>query len=158
MAYLIDGNNFLGQLVAPAYRDPGDRLDLVRKLLIFQRVTRSRVILVFDGGPDPRLEDLELEDRKFSILFPEPGSSADALIKEFLESRRDLRHFFLVSSDRELKSAARARGAEVISSGEFKGMLKEALSKSRASKEMTKTADKPTPLEVGLWSDLFTRK
>jgi len=158
MAYLIDGNNFLGLTVAPAYRDPQHRYDLVRKLLIFQRVTRSRVILVFDGPPDPHLEGEEFEGRSFSVLFPPPGLTADTLIKEFLDARRDLRHFFLVSSDRELKSAARSRGATVLACGEFNAMLKETLKKNRSSREMSKTAEKPTPLEVGLWSDLFSKK
>jgi predicted RNA-binding protein with PIN domain len=158
MAYLIDGNNFLGLTVAPVYRDPQHRYDLVRKLLIFQRLTRSRIILVFDGPPDPHLEGEEFDGRSFNVLFPPRGLTADALIKELLDARRDLRHFFLVSSDRELKSAARSRGATVLACGEFNAMLKEALKKNRSLREMSKTAEKPSPLEVGLWSDLFAKK
>ena len=51
MAYLIDGNNLLGHLFPGAHRDPDNRLKLVRRLIAFQRFTRSRVILVFDGPP-----------------------------------------------------------------------------------------------------------
>jgi len=158
MAYLIDGNNFLGHTVASVDRDPQHRYELVRKLLVFERVTRSRVILVFDGPADPQLEGEAFEGRHFSVLFPPPGTSADVLIQELLAARRDLRNFFLVSSDRELKSAARSRGATVLTCGEFNAMLKEALKKNREAREMAKSGEKPSPLEVGLWSDLFAKK
>lgn len=158
MAYLIDGNNFLGQTVAPAYRDPQHRYDLARKLLIFQHITRSRVILVFDGSPDPKLTEEDVPTSKFSVLFPPPGVSADAMIKDLLNSLTDLRRFFLVSSDRELRSAARGRGARVLTCGEFKAMLKEALNTHRRSGEMRKTTERPSPLEVDLWSDMFAKK
>ncbi len=53
MAYLIDGNNLLGHVYAGFHRDPAHRSALVGKLQAFQRQTRTRVILVFDGvAPD----------------------------------------------------------------------------------------------------------
>lgn len=158
MAYLIDGNNFLGRTIPPAYRDPQHRYDLARQLLIFQHVTRSRVILAFDGPPDPKLTEADVPSRKFSLLFPPRGTSADALIKDLLDSLTDLRRFFLVSSDRELQAAARKRGARVLTCGEFKAMLREALKKYRRSAEMSKTTEKPSPLEVDLWSDVFGKR
>lgn len=158
MAYLVDGNNLLGHSIPPVYRDPQHRYDLVRKLLIFQHVTRSRVILVFDGTPDPRLSEVEVPGGKFTVIFPARGQSADAVIRELLEGLTDLRRFFLVSSDRELRSLARARGAQPLTCGEFNEMLKKALRKYRNASEMSKTTEKPTRLEVDLWSDVFTRK
>lgn len=158
MAYLIDGNNFLGHTVPAAYRDPQHRYELAQKLLIFQGLTRSRVILVFDGAPDPYLSDEKLQSKRFTVLFPPRGATADTLIRELLESLTDLRHFFLVSSDRELKSAGRSRGATVLTCGEFNGMLKEVLKKNKALREFSKTTENPSPLEVRLWTDVFTKK
>lgn len=158
MAYLIDGNNFLGRTISPVYRDPQHRYDLARRLLIFQRVTRSRVILVFDGPPDPRLLEAEAPGGKFSVLFPPPGETADAVIKDLLASLKDLRRFFLVSSDRELRAFARSRGARVLTCAEFDGMLKEAVKANRRSREMSKTTEKHSPLELDLWSEVFTKK
>jgi predicted RNA-binding protein with PIN domain len=158
MAYLIDGNNFLGHTVPAAYRDPQHRYELAQKLLIFQRLTRSRVILVFDGAPDPYLSDERLQSKRFTVIFPPRGVSADAIIKELLESLNDLRQFFLVSSDRELKSVGRTRGATVLTCGEFNGMLKEVLKKNKTLREFSKTTENPSPLEVRLWTDMFTKK
>jgi predicted RNA-binding protein with PIN domain len=158
MAYLIDGNNFLGHTVPAAHRDPQHRYELAQKLLIFQRLTRSRVILVFDGAPDPYLSDERLQSKRFTVLFPPRGAAADTIIRELLESLTDLRRFFLVSSDRELKSFGRSRGAAVLTCGEFDGMLKEVLKKNKALRELTKTAENPSPLEVRLWTDVFTKK
>ena len=158
MAYLIDGNNFLGHTYAPAYRDPHHRYELAQKLLIFQRLTRSRVILVFDGPPDPYLSDEQLQSKRFTVLFPPPGVPADTLIKELLESLTDLRRFFLVTSDRELKSVGRSRGATVLACSEFKAMLQEALKKNKALREFSKTTENHSPLEIRLWTDVFTKK
>ncbi len=158
MAYLIDGNNLLGHTIPPAYRDPQHRYDLARRLLIFQRVTRSRIILVFDGPPDPRLTEVEVPGGKFTVLFPPPGETADAVIRGLIESLIDRRRLFLVSSDRELRSLARGRGAQVLTCGEFNAMLKETLKKHRSAQEMTKRSEEHSPLEIDLWSDLFTKK
>ncbi len=158
MAYLIDGNNFLGRTISPVYRDPQHRYDLARRLLIFQRLTRSRVILVFDGPPDPKLLEAEAPGGKFSVLFPPPGETADAVIKGLLDSLKDLRRFFLVSSDRELRAFARSHGAQVLTCGEFNAMLKEAVKSNRRAREMSKITEKPSPLELDLWSEVFTKK
>jgi predicted RNA-binding protein with PIN domain len=158
VAYLIDGNNFLGRTIPPVHRDPQHRYDLARRLLIFQRLTRSRVILVFDGPPDPKLVEAEAPGGKFSVLFPPRGETADTVIKDLLASLKDLRRFFLVSSDRELRAFARSRGARVLTCAEFNVMLKEAVKRNRRAREMTKTTEEPSPLEVDLWSEVFTRK
>ena len=52
MAYLIDGNNLLGRIAPHELREPAGRDGLVVRLLAFQRVTRARIHLVFDGNPE----------------------------------------------------------------------------------------------------------
>ena len=92
MAYLIDGNNLLGCLFPGWHRDPENKLKLVRRLIAFHRTKRSRVILVFDGAPVPDPDEMALPDERFSILHPERGGSADAIISEFLDRGGDKRH------------------------------------------------------------------
>lgn len=156
MAYLIDGNNLLGHLYAGYHRDPAHRSALVGKLQAFQRQSRTRVILVFDGTapsdfPDPGKE-------KFAVLFPPPGESADALIVDYIERHRDRRNLFVVSSDREIRAIARQAGATALRCDEFHREMKKALRERREAREMDKIEETASALEVKLWTDAFTRK
>lgn len=156
MAYLIDGNNLLGHLYPGFHRDPAHRSALVGKLRAFQRQTRTRVILVFDGiapegFPDPGKE-------KFSVLFPPPGESADSLIVDYIERRTDHRNLFVVSSDREIRAIAREAGASSLRCDEFHRELKKILRAGREAREMDKDEISASALEVSLWTEAFARK
>jgi len=156
MAYLIDGNNLLGHLYAGFHRDPAHRSALVGKLRAFQRHSRTRVILVFDGVapsdfPDPGKD-------KFAILFPPPGESADSVIVDYIEKHHDRRNLFVVSSDREIRAIAREAGATSLRCDEFHRDLKKVLRASREAREMDKAEETATALEIKLWSDAFARK
>ena len=156
MAYLIDGNNLLGHLAPGESRGPESRYGLIARLLTFQRLTRRRIILVFDGPPDDDLERLKL-GRKFEVLFPPPGAKADDVIQERLSLPFDRRAFFVVSSDREVGVQARSRGAAVMKCDEFARELKKVMKKARQERELAKNLEFPTPLETRLWLDLFHR-
>jgi len=156
MAYLIDGNNLLGHLYAGYHRDPAHRSALVGKLRAFQRQTRTRVILVFDGVAPAGLPDPGKE--KFAVLFPPPGESADSLIVDYIERKPDRRNLFVVSSDREIRGIAREAGATPLRCDEFNRELKKALRESRAAREMDKEEAVASALEVALWTEAFARK
>jgi predicted RNA-binding protein with PIN domain len=154
MAYLIDGNNLLGHLAPGENRGRESRYGLVARLLTFQRLTRRRIILVFDGPPDDDLERLKLGP-KFKVLFPPPGAKADDVIQERLSVPFDRRTLFVVSSDREVGTQARSRGAAVMKCDEFERELKKVMKKARQERELAKRMEFPTPLETRLWLDLF---
>ena len=156
MAYLIDANNLLGHLYAGYHRDPAHRSALVGKLRTFQRQTRTRVIVAFDGTapadfPDPGKE-------KFSILFPPPGESADSVIVDYICRRPDRRNLFVVSSDREIRAIAREAGATSLRCEEFVRILKKELREGRKAREMDKDEKDASALEVALWAEAFARK
>ncbi|NTU51408.1 MAG: HD domain-containing protein, partial [Candidatus Aminicenantes bacterium] len=69
MAYLIDGNNLLGRIAPHELREKGGRDGLVVRLLAFQRVTRARIHLVFDGNPEQTPTDMPVNP-KFTIHYP----------------------------------------------------------------------------------------
>jgi len=102
--YLIDGNNLLGFIAPSKVKDLRSKYDLVSKLRIFQRLKRTRVMLVFDGYPNLNLPSEYYRGKKFLILFPPPDQNADQVIKEIILKQTDLRRFFVVSSDREIKN------------------------------------------------------
>jgi predicted RNA-binding protein with PIN domain len=155
MAYLIDGNNLLGALFPGYHRDPENKRKLVRRLISFQRSTRARLILVFDGAASADAEAMAASQDRFAVVHPPPGESADAAIREIIAGLSDLRKLFVVSSDREIRSFARLKGAVPMTSREFKTELNRALRTRKMEKEMEKNEPGPTSLEVRLWSQVF---
>ena len=157
MAYLIDGNNLLGRVAPEELRERTGRDALVVKLLAFQRVTRARIHLVFDGHPDEDRTEVPVNP-KFTILYPGEGQSADDVIEDIVRRLTDRRRFFVVSSDRALREFAKKNGVAAVTSEEFAKELKAALKERKKQKEMEKHVDSPSPLEVDLWDEMFKSK
>ncbi len=157
MAYLVDGSNLVGCLFPGEVRDPGRRATLVRRLAIFQRRTKSRVIVVFDGGEPPGLP-AAADKAKFRILFPAEGESADAVIEAYLDRGSDRSRLVVVTNDRSLRDLAKSRGASEMKCDDFERLLKKALSEDREAREMEKADEKASALEVRLWSEAFGKK
>ncbi len=125
MAYIVDGNNVMGQTVG-WHRDKSKaRRTLLEQLAEFARLKKARLTVVFDGRPDSQLPDAA-GFRGVKVLFAERGSDADTRIKKLVEAARDRRGLTVVTSDRELAFAVRARGAAVIRSGEFRKQMEAA--------------------------------
>lgn len=158
MAYLIDGHNVLGHLFPGAHHDPENRLKLVRRLIAFQRFTRARVILVFDGPPAADIEAMIGDAPRFAILNPDRGESADTVLEEFIASRKDTRRLFVVSTDRGVRAIARQHGAVSLAAREFVAELNGVLREHRNARELDKKEPGPTKLEVKMWSELFGEK
>jgi predicted RNA-binding protein with PIN domain len=158
MGYLIDGNNVLGHIFPGEIRNPRSRYILVSRLLAFQKAKGSRIELVFDGPPDQNLIELHSRRKKFFVHFPRPGQKADDIIKQLVARQTDFRQFFVVTSDRELKDFARAKGAKTLSVKEFASQLKKVLRESRAAAELEKETTTLSPFEIGLWLDTFSKK
>lgn len=157
MSYLVDGSNFLGR-AGRSVRDPAEKMDLARRLSLFQRQTRARVTLVFDGPPDPALETPPPApgQRTLSILFPPEGRPADDLIGEILEGRRENRDVVLVTSDRELSALGRRRGARVSTCADFARELRGAVREFHRARASRKPEIKPpSGLDLRLWLDVF---
>ncbi len=158
MAYLIDGNNFIGYEDPQNLNDPEGRRRLLAKLQIFRRIRRTKVLLVFDGPPDPDLKVKSSGNKPLLLIYPEREQSADDVIKAIVTRQKDFRRFFVVSSDRELQAFAHSKGAQVLSCPEFNRQLRDVLKINRKRREMEKNVDAPSQLEIDLLSDLLTRK
>ena len=132
MAYIIDGNNVMGQ--TPGWhRDKSKaRRLLVEKLADFARSKQARVTAVFDGEPD-RLVPEGSAFRGVKVLYAERGSDADGRIEHLVEASRNPRGLTVVTSDRHLAFVVRARGARVMRSGEFRKQLESALEEKQTA-------------------------
>ena len=157
MAYLIDGNNLLGRIAPHELREKGGRDGLVVRLLAFQRVTRARIHLVFDGNPEPTPTDVPVNP-KFTIHFPGAGGSADDVIRDMIERQTDRRRFFVVSSDRAIRELAKKRGLEAVTSDAFARELKATIKEGKKMRELEKRTEIPSSLEVRLWDEVFKSK
>jgi predicted RNA-binding protein with PIN domain len=143
MAYIVDGNNVMGQTVGWHRDKSGARRRLLEQLAEFARLKKARVTVVFDGSPDRDLPDAA-GFRGVKVLFAERNSDADTRIKRLVENAADKRGLTVVTSDRQLAFAVRACGAAVVRSGEFRKQM-----------EMTiQTAPKPEDGETDKIDDL----
>ncbi len=158
MPYLIDGNNLIGHIPHLKLDDPKSKYRLVAQLMIFQRITKRKVLLVFDGPPDLELLGDRYQGKKFVIIYPSDEKNADEVIKKQIGKQTDFRHFTVVSSDREIKAFAHMNKAKVIDCDHFYKELKALLKKFRIEKSMEKTPRKLSPLEVNHWLEIFESK
>jgi predicted RNA-binding protein with PIN domain len=122
MAYLVDGNNVMGQTVGWHRDKTKARRLLVEQLATFARVKKARVTVVFDGAPDRDLPEGS-SFRGVKILFAQMGSDADTRIVKLVEAAKDRRGLTVVTSDRSLAFQVRACGATTLRSGEFRKQL-----------------------------------
>ena len=139
-------------------KDPRAKHDLVLRLRAFQKLKRTRVILVFDGFPDPDLPLKTYRGEKFLVFYPPPDQNADQLIKEIIRKQTDLRRFFVISSDREIKNYAHAKGAKALSCEDFSRQFRKALKEAKKAREEEKDVSSPSPLEVDQWLEIFKGK
>jgi len=157
MAYLIDGNNLLGRIAPHELRERSGREGLVGRLIAFQRVTRTRIHLVFDGNPEPTPTDVVVNP-KFIIHFPGEGQSADDIIRDMIGRQTDRRRFFVVSSDRAIRELAKRSGLQSVTSDVFARELKAAIREGKERRELQKRMESPSPLEIDLWGQVFKAK
>ncbi|MBN2246985.1 MAG: NYN domain-containing protein [Candidatus Aminicenantes bacterium] len=158
MAYLIDGNNYIGFTDRAGLNTTDSRARLISSLLKFQSVVKSRVLIVFDGPPDFFMEQHYKNKKTFRVIFPKFNQSADEVIEEIVIQETDLRRFFVVSDDRELRSFARSKGAKLLSCKDFKNRLREVMKNYREKAEMKKTESSLTPLEIKHMTEIFKTK
>src|SRR5688500_8931543 len=126
MAYLVDGNNVMGQRPGWHRNRERARRDLLEQLAAFSRVKRARITVVFDGRPDKEFPEASAF-RGVKVLYAEPGSDADTRIERLVEASADRRGLTVVTSDRRLLSTVRARGASTMRSGEFRALFEACL-------------------------------
>ena len=119
MAYIVDGNNVMGQMPG-WHRDKSKaRRALLELLGEFARVKKARVTAVFDGAPDPAVPEGSAF-RGVKVLYAERGSDADTRIVRLVEESLNPRGLTVVTSDRNLAFLVRSRGAAVSRSGKFR--------------------------------------
>jgi uncharacterized protein len=153
MPYLIDGHNLIPK-AGLRLDSPDDEMELVAILQEFARLKRQQVEVYFDGAPIGYDGTRSLGTIR--AHFIRRGQTADNAIRARLNKMaKNARNWIVVSSDREVQSAAQVVHVQFISAEEFVKSLREV--DSSATK--TSTADKKlSPAEVDEWLKLFGEK
>jgi len=130
MVLLIDGYNVLKQVFYDRKVGRQERKDFIAQLGAYGKKKQHKVVLVFDGGPYER--DWQEKVAGVYVIYSGTLESADDYIKRYLKKNKEL-DLLLISSDRELRSAAARCGIESMRSHEFYKAVQDAL-KSGAGK------------------------
>ncbi len=150
MAYIVDGNNVMGQIPGWHRDKAKSRRALLEKLAAFARVKKARVTVVFDGAPDAAVP----EGSAFhgvKVLYAERGSDADTRIERIVETSTEPRGLTVVTSDRHLSFLVRSRGAAVIRSGEFRSQIERVLESTPGAED----GEEFEPGDVNAWLRYF---
>jgi hypothetical protein len=116
--YLIDGHNLIPYIPGIALSDPDDEMKLIQQLQGYCQKRRKSLTVYFDRAPVG-----QAGVRKFGsvqAVFVREGVTADkAIMDRLAELGKRARNVVVVSSDRQVRQAARAVHAKVISSQAF---------------------------------------
>ncbi len=153
MQYIIDGHNLIPHMRGLSLRDLDDEQALIEGVIPFLRATSSQALIFFD-----RAAQGQEGKRNFGLVqavFVHASQSADAAIENHIQKLgAAARNQTLVSSDRRVQAAGRARHMVILTSAEFAQKVL-AIAESRSSQ----TADEPqlTPEEIAQWEELFSQ-
>jgi predicted RNA-binding protein with PIN domain len=157
MPYIIDGDNVIGSSPDISLEDPKARLKLIYIIRKFQENKKNNVTIVFDGMPENGVQREDISE-KFCVRYPPPGSSADDEIMRILNDFNYFKDVIVVTSDRDLRTFAKKKGAKIINSIEFYFQLKR-ISRIHGKKEETKKRidTQLSDTEVEQWMKIFER-
>ncbi|MBI5962649.1 MAG: NYN domain-containing protein [Chloroflexi bacterium] len=153
MPYLVDGHNLIPK-VGLRLDSPDDELELVAILQEFARLKRQQVEVYFDGAPIGQAGTRSLGTVR--AHFVRLGQTADSAIRARLNKmEKTAKNWTVVSSDREVQSAARVSRAQFITSEEFVKIIRAAMSSAPKTNANNK---KVSTQEVDEWLKLFREK
>ena len=126
----------------------GARYKLIRDLVKFVAVTRTKLKVVFDGSPDDQFPE-GIRFKGVQVLYARTGSDADSRILELVKKATYKRDLIVVTSDKPLGSKAKHYGAQVVSSGSLRQMIQEAYDTG------PEKPDDKTDIDVDEWLEYF---
>ncbi len=122
---IIDGYNLIRQSPELAGLDRQDlqlgRDALVDMLAAYKKLKSHKITVVFDGIAAPSLYGSRDHAKGIAIRFSHGGESADDVIRRM--ARREKAKALVVSSDREVMTAAESVGATVMGSAAFEDKI-----------------------------------
>lgn len=153
--YIIDGHNLLHAILnidesAGFIND----IQLCRILSYFMKLTRQTGEMIFDGT-GPRDTSIYDNINGLEVSFAGIGTDTDTVIEDKIKTSTAPKRLIIVSSDRRLRKAARARKATSVKSEKFWIHVNKQLSKKRPKKEPGAKRYGLSESETKQWLDFF---
>ena len=121
MPVLIDGNNLLYAALEIEPERPPSRSTICLLLGQWARKTGERVSIVFDGPAPSQGQVDQISDPSVDVRFSGAGVKADETLEGLINANSAARLLMVVSTDREVRQAARRRKAKTCRSDDFWG-------------------------------------
>ncbi len=123
MPVLIDGNNLLHAARAVESNPAIGRSMLCGRLGEWALRRRQKVHVVFDGPAPPGALRAQIGHRAIDVSYSGTGTTADVAIVNRMDADSAARRLLVVSTDHEVRKAARRRRAESVRSEPFWQMV-----------------------------------
>ncbi len=151
MPYLIDGHNVIGQMRDISLSDPHDEDRLVALLVAWCHRRGASATVYFDRGA-PGVDGAARRGR-LTVRFVRPPRTADVAIEDHLRRLgRGARDWTVVSSDHDVRQAARRSGARTVDSAAFAARLRTSSAAPASEKPEGSSQE-----EVSAWLKEFRR-
>ena len=153
MPYLIDGHNLIPKVPGLSLDAVDDEMQLVEMLQEFCRRKGKRVEVFFDKAP-PGGRRVRVFGSVTARFVGQGATADDAIMGRLARLGRAARNWTVVSSDRQVRTAARAKHATSLPSEDFAVQLCEALdgSSRQAGEDPGMSV---SPDEVDEWLRIF---
>jgi predicted RNA-binding protein with PIN domain len=152
---LIDGHNLLHS-IHKADEGAGaiSEVQLCRVIGSYLRLTAQSGEIIFDGSGPPDKSGFD-DISSIEVFFAGLGSDTDSVIEERIITNSAPRRLKIVSSDRRLRKAARARKAISIKSEVFWSNILRELNRKRPPREPAAKRRGLSESETRQWLDFF---
>ena len=120
---VIDGYNLIGSEKGLGGDLEGKRNQLIHQLRRYRESKGYPITVVFDGWRSGWRHEVEEKKGGVTVIFSQLGEKADSVIQRL--AREMGSGCVVVTSDREVRSAAEASGAVAVYSGEFSTKLRD---------------------------------
>ncbi len=155
MPFIIDGHNLLWTVAKGGEEfEPVSDVRLCHIISRYLKQIAEKGEMVFDGtGPHDKggFENIS----NLEVTFAGASSDCDTVIEHKIDLSTAPRHLTIVSSDRRLRRAARARRATAVKSEEFWAEVQKELAQRRAVSEPPGKRQGITEGETEKWMEMF---
>ncbi len=123
MNLIIDGYNLMNMVSIKGSSLEEKREKFISLISEFCSVNKTNVIIVFDGaGQESQHRGYEKRG-KVKLVFSAKGETADDVIMETVGKKKNAKDFLVITSDRQIRNFAAARGASLQTASEFSQYL-----------------------------------
>lgn len=152
---IIDGTNLLHAI----YNVVGDTesisdIGMCKTISHLLRLTSEKGEIIFDGKGPPDKEGFDNIDY-LEVSFSGVGSDADTIIEDKIRASTAPKAITIISSDRRLRRAARARKATSVKSEVFWTDLQKQLNRKATVEEPSAKREGISSSETKQWLELF---